>query len=112
MTSRNRRLSFFAVLLGLFSYASVVPGWGQATAPDAAIVSQKQGCTFGGPIYCSPTGLTPAPLKTVPNVGQLLGSGTVVTDPTFGNPIARVTDWNTEGSAGSNANLLVDCGGS
>jgi len=87
MTSHNRRLSFFAALLGLFSCASVLPGWGQASAPDAAMVRGKQGCTFGGPVYCSPTDLTPAPLKTVPDVGRLLGSGTVVTDPTFGNPL-------------------------
>jgi len=33
---------------------------------------------------------------TLPNVGNLTGAGTVVTDPDFGNKIARCTDANTD----------------
>ena len=104
-----RRSLGFTALLGLLSCA--VLGRSQA-APETANIRPKQACTFGGPIYCSPRDLNPAPLKTVPNVGHLLGSGIVVTDPTFGNPIARVTDWDTEGSVGRNDEFMVDCGGS
>jgi hypothetical protein len=106
---RRMHHRYLAALLGLFSCA--IPAWSQ-TAPETAIVRRKQSCNAGGPIYCSPTDLNPAPLTTVPNVGHLLGSGIVVTDPTFANPIARVTDWDTEGTAGRNDNFAVDCGGS
>ena len=33
--------------------------------------------------------------STIPNMGNLSGAGTVITDPDFGNPIARCTDGNT-----------------
>ena len=108
MISR-KHLPFVATLLWL---SCSLLAWSQSTSPESSAARRKPGCSFGGPVYCSPTDLTPAPLTKVPYVGQLLGSGTVVTDPTFGNPIARVTDWDTEGSAGRNDNFLVDCGGS
>jgi hypothetical protein len=33
---------------------------------------------------------------TIPDIGNLTGAGTVITDPAFGNPIARCTDANTD----------------
>jgi hypothetical protein len=33
---------------------------------------------------------------TPPDVGNLLGANRVVKDPDFGNPIVRITDWNTD----------------
>jgi hypothetical protein len=103
----------FAGLLGLFSCAGLAAGWGQALPPAPPVIGRKpQGCTFGGPIYCSPTDLDPAPFARVPDIGGLTGAGDSVTDPNFGNTIARLTDWDTEGSAGRDDNFAVDCGGS
>ncbi|MFZ1160100.1 MAG: hypothetical protein WAO10_20115, partial [Candidatus Sulfotelmatobacter sp.] len=36
---------------------------------------------------------------SLPNVGNLAGANTMVTDPAFGNPIVRITDFHTDPSA-------------
>jgi hypothetical protein len=103
-----RRVLLIAALLGIFCCACFDQGCGAGQSnADPPVVKPK--CPT---VYCSPTDLLPAPFTQVPNVGSLVGAGNVVTDPTFNNPIARVTDWNTEGSSGNNTNFAVDCGGS
>lgn len=82
------------------------------------LVSASQKC--GPPTYnCSRTDFGLVPLRpSAPNVGNLTGVNTIVTDPDFGSRIVRVTDWNTDpgtspagrgfvsaGSGGSNENL-------
>lgn len=79
---------------------------------SATLEARSERCHIGGPRYCARTDLIPAPLKTIPNLGNLQGANTVAMDPAFGNPIARLTDWSTEGSGGRNENFAVDCGGS
>jgi len=97
--------------MGRYSLVLLVTLFGVAFCV-AQIAKRTEGCTFGGPIYCSPTNLEPAPLTRVPVVDGLEGAGTIVDDPSFGNPIARLTDWTTEGTGGRNDNFAVDCGGS
>ena len=57
--------------------------------------------TCGPPTYpCSRTDSAVAQVPSpVPNVGNLTGANTIVTDPDFGNRIVRITDWNTDPGA-------------
>lgn len=77
---------------------------------DAASRSDKQSLTLevsastvvcGPPTYnCSRTDHGVAQLPTsLPNVGNLAGANTMVTDPAFGNPIVRITDFHTDPGA-------------
>jgi hypothetical protein len=104
------RQAIFAVLILVLFCAQAAPWGDRNTAQEKA--ANKSSCQMGGPVYCSPTDLTPAPLTKIPDVGGPIGAGTKVLDPTFNNPILRITDWNTEGSGGRNDNFMVDCGGS
>ena len=67
---------------------------------ESAMLSQAftfgSGSTCGPPAYCSRTDLQTVQLPgTTPNVGQLIGANTIITDPDFSNRIVRVTDANT-----------------
>jgi Putative Ig domain len=56
--------------------------------------------TCGPPAYdCSRSDLAVVQLPTPPNVGNLSGANTIVTDPNFGNRIVRITDANTNPAA-------------
>jgi Putative Ig domain len=77
---------------------------------DAASRSDKQSLTLdvsasaldcGPPTYnCSRTDHLVAQLPTLlPDVGNLTGANTMVTDPSFGNQIVRITDFHTDPSA-------------
>jgi hypothetical protein len=59
------------------------------------VVSASGAC--GPPAYgCSRTDQDIVQLPSMtPNVGNLTGANTIVTDPNFGNPIVRITDANT-----------------
>lgn len=103
---------WFAAILGLFAFSSFSLSLRHVGRPQSPHKSKSQACTFGGPIYCSPTDLNPAPFTQAPNIGGLVGAGNAVTDPNFDNSIVRVTDWDTEGTGGRNDNFGVDCGGS
>jgi len=103
----RRRLLLIAAVLGIFSCA-FDQGCGGGSA-DADPPPPKPKCPT---VYCSPTDLTPAPFGQAPNIGALVGAGKMVIDPSFNNPIMRVTDWTTEGTGGVNTNFAVDCGGS
>jgi hypothetical protein len=61
--------------------------------PTYACTAKNNAALAGGPLAVVNN---PSP---VPNVGNLTGAGTVITDPDFGNPIARCTDANTDPSA-------------
>lgn len=56
------------------------------------VSSSKTGC--GPPTYsCSRTDLLPAKLvNPVPTMGNLSGAGRIITDPSFGSHVARITD--------------------
>lgn len=104
----RHRLLLFAALLGIILGAGLHQGYG-GEVRDPNLQAVKPKCPA---FYCSPTNLLPAPFIQVPNIGGLVGAGTTVIDPSFDNPILRVTDWKTEGSGGNNTNFAVDCGGS
>lgn len=59
-------------------------------------VSANANC--GPPSYnCSRTDLDIVQVPArVPDVGKTVGANRIVTDPNFGNPIVRITDWNTD----------------
>jgi len=73
---------------------------------DAAAHSAQRNLTLqvsaanlcGPPTYnCSRTDFNVVQVpSSAPNVGNLAGANTIVTDPDFGNPIVRITDWNTD----------------
>jgi hypothetical protein len=71
--------------------------------------------TCGPPTYnCSRTDFNIVRIPaSVPNVGNLLGANTVVTDPDFGNRVVRITDWNTDpGQQPSNRSYVSASSGS
>jgi hypothetical protein len=63
----------------------------------------------GPPAYdCSRTDLDIAQLpSTIPNMGNITGANTIITDPNFGNPIVRITDWNTDPALPSSSRSFV-----
>jgi hypothetical protein len=101
------RRRVLVALLGIFSCGFNQSCGGGSSAVDPLPV--KPACPT---VYCSPTNILPAPFSEVPNIGSLVGAGNIIVDPSFNNPISRVTDWNTEGSGGNNTSFAVDCGGS
>ncbi len=91
---------------------------------DAAAHTAQQGYSLmisgsssncGPPTYpCSRTDSAVVQIpSSIPNVGNLTGANTVVTDPDFGNRIARITDWNTDpGSAADIRSFVSAASGS
>jgi hypothetical protein len=89
----------------------VVDTTGQVAQKSFSItiaVGSSSAC--GGPVsYCSRTDLNfQAHPSTIPNVGTLTGANTIVVPSDFNNPIVRITDVNTEGSAGRNDGFSID----
>jgi len=113
----SRRIAVGAVVL---TTALALPGWrpgygGSGTASEKGAGSGQAAegkCAGTNPYPCARTDLDPAPLPPTPNVGNLKGANTVVTDPSFGERMVRITDSTTEGAAGRNDAFTVDCGGS
>jgi hypothetical protein len=68
-----------------------------------------QSVNCGPPTYnCSRTDYTIAQIpSTIPNVGNVSGANTIVTDPDFGNRIVRITDWNTDPGLPSTSRSFV-----
>lgn len=60
----------------------------------------KSDTNCGPPTYpCSRTDSAVVQIPSnIPDVGNLKGANRLVTDPDFGNPIVRITDWNTDRS--------------
>lgn len=72
----------------------------QSTQRAYSIMISNSGSVCGPPHYeCSRTDVAVVPLPAPPNVGNLTGANTVVSDPDFGNKIVRITDWNTDPGA-------------
>jgi hypothetical protein len=70
------------------------------TAQQSYTLVFSTSSTCGPPTYgCSRTdsAVVQIPAK-IPNVGNLTGANTIVTDPDFNNHIVRITDWNTDPS--------------
>jgi hypothetical protein len=100
---------------GTFSVAIKVTDAAGATATQSfrlAVASNNPGAC-GPPTYpCSRTDLQITPLPNpIPNVGNLTGANTVITDPDFHNPIARLTDADTNPNA-KNVTFVASSGGS
>ena len=66
----------------------------QSSQQSYSILIAKAGTSCGPPKYCSRTDQAIVQVPTPPNVGNLTGANTIVTDPDFGNRIVRVTDAN------------------
>jgi len=80
------------------------------TAQQAySLVISSPTTTCGPPSYpCSRTDSNVVQIPSqIPNVGNLTGANTVVTDPDFGNRIARVTDWNTDPGISASSRSFV-----
>jgi hypothetical protein len=87
----------------------------QTSQQNYSLMVSSSGSNCGPPTYnCSRTDQdivqVPSPL---PNVGNLTGANTIVTDPDFGNRIVRVTDWNTDpGQPSANRSYVSAASGS
>jgi hypothetical protein len=83
---------------GMFSVTvRVTDATSQTAQKSFALVVSTANGLCGPPSYaCSRTDLQIVQLPQIPpNVGNLVGANTMVSDPDFGNPIVRVTDANT-----------------
>jgi Putative Ig domain len=85
---------------GSFTFsAQVTDSTSQASQQQLTLTVQANTVnnTCGPPTYnCARTDLNVVPVPSaVPNVGNLVGNGVVITDPDFGNRIARITDANS-----------------
>lgn len=81
---------------GFVSVVLTNPDGQTATAPTNFMYSAGQ---TGPPTsYASRTDTSTLQVVTIPNVGNLVGANTVVTDPDFNNSIVRITDANTNPS--------------
>jgi hypothetical protein len=94
LRARCARIVCFILLTGCFDAASCRLMLAQNT--DAVRSRSQRDC--GPPAYnCSRTDFKTVQLpESVPNVGNLVGANRTVNDPDFGNPIVRITDWNTD----------------
>jgi hypothetical protein len=87
----------------------------QTAQQSYTLTVSSTGPTCGPPTYgCSRTDQDIAQLpSTPPNVGNLLGANTIITDPAFGNRIARITDANVDPHAPfQNRTFMTDTSGS
>ena len=66
-----------------------------------SLLVSTSGKNCGPPAYeCSRTDLSIVQVPTPPSVGILSGANAIVNDPDFGNRIVRITDANTDSTAG------------
>lgn len=88
------------------------PDGSMGTLSRAFTFSQPTACTGGPPSYpCSRTDLTTVQLPaTIPNVGDLVGANTIVTDPDFKNDIVRVTEAQTNPSKPNESYFTTNSG--
>lgn len=92
-------LSGSADTSGTFSFSVLGKDAAGHTAQRTySLLISGSGSNCGPPTYgCSRTDGAVAQVPSpVPNVGNLVGAGTIITDPDFGNRIVRITDWNTD----------------
>ena len=88
------------------------PDGSMGTLSRAFTFSPPTACTGGPPSYpCSRTDLAAVQLPaTIPNVGDLVGANTVVTDPDFKNSLVRVTDAQTNPSKPNESYFTTNSG--
>ena len=85
---------------------------GHEAQQNFALLVSHSSSNCGPPSYgCSRTDDAVLAVPTVPNVGNLSGANTVVTDSQFGNSIVRVTDANTDPNQ-KNVTFVAASGGS
>jgi hypothetical protein len=91
-------LSGRATQAGTFPFSAQGRDAASHTAHQSfSLVVSTSGRTCGPPAYgCSRTDMNIAQVPSKPpNVGNLIGANTIVTDPDFGNRIVRITDAHT-----------------
>jgi putative Ig domain-containing protein len=116
LDSKTGTISGSTVQEGSFSVTiQVMDASGASDARSFAltVAARSNSGACGPPTYpCSRTDLQVAPLPNLtPNVGNLTGANTVITDPDFHNPIVRLTDANTNPHA-KNVTFVASAGGS
>lgn len=79
--------------LSMQSFTTPPPPPSDCGPPSYSCTAKNNSGLAGGPFAVVNN---PSP---VPNVGNLVGAGTLITDPDFGNPIARCTDAKTDPNA-------------
>ena len=93
-------LSGAATRSGTFAFSVKVTDASSRTAEQSLSLSVTSAQACGPPVYCSRTDTDIVQLPAAPpNVGNLSGANTIVTDPDFGNRIVRITDANTNPDA-------------
>jgi len=95
-------LSGSATQAGTFAFSVQAQDAASHTAVQSlSLPVSGSSTTCGPPAYpCSRTDSTVVQIpSSIPNVGNLTGANTIVTDPDFGNRIVRITDWNTDPGA-------------
>ncbi|HET9306913.1 MAG TPA: putative Ig domain-containing protein [Candidatus Sulfotelmatobacter sp.] len=98
LTASSGGLSGAITKSGTFAFSvRVTDAAAQSAQQNLTLVVSNTNASCGPPKYgCSRTDLLTANiLGPVPNVGNLNGAGTIVTDPSFVNRIARITDART-----------------
>ena len=91
---------------------SVVDAAGHTAQQAFSLAVSGSISNCGPPRYCARTDSKVAQLPSAPKVGNLVGANTVVTDPDFSSRIVRVTDFNTDPSAGPNRAFVSSASGS
>jgi len=105
-----------ATQLGAFTFSvQVIDAAGHSAQHSLTLEVSASNLGCGPPAYkCSRTDFDIVQLpRSAPNVGNLTGANTIVTDPDFGNRIVRITDWNTDpGLLASNRSFVSAASGS
>jgi hypothetical protein len=97
--SSTGTLSGSATQTGTFNFTVLGKDAASHTAQQSLSLLVTSASACGPPVYCSRTDTDIVQLPSVPpNVGNLSGANTIVTDPNFGNRIVRITDANTNPS--------------
>jgi hypothetical protein len=116
LASSTGTLSGSATKAGTFTFSVRSTDAASHTAQQSlSLFVSTSGRTCGPPAYnCSRTDFDIVQIpSSIPNVGNLVGANTIVTDPDFGNRIVRITDWNTDpGQPAENRSFVSAASGS
>jgi hypothetical protein len=105
LSASTGTLSGSATQAGTFTFTVQGRDAASHTVQDRlSLLVSTSGKTCGPPAYnCARADLDIVQLPAIlPNVGNLSGANTIVTDPDFGNRIVRITDANTNPAPGYN----------
>jgi putative Ig domain-containing protein len=95
--STTGTISGTPTVVGIFTFQVQVRDAAGLTSSSSFSINISSTSSCGGPLfYCSRTDLATVQLpSSIPNVGNLTGANTIITDPSFNNRIVRITDANS-----------------